>query len=95
MILNDMIDIKERRDELKGLIQTRKNDLFLLLDYATNYKQAERWRRKLKKFQNDPMRLVRTMKDLHLQIRELQKEFILLNELLNKAAESKEKNNVS
>jgi hypothetical protein len=91
MQANNIVDVKQHRDELKEFIQTRKNDLFMILDYATKYKKSDKRRVKLRNFRNDPVRLVTTIKDIHIHIRELQKEFKLLNKILKKTVKAKEK----
>jgi hypothetical protein len=62
----NIIDVKNHRDELKDFIQTRKNDLCLILDYATNYKKADKLRVKLMNFRDNPLRFSHHLQHEHM-----------------------------
>lgn len=81
--------IKTKKAEVNEHIDCHQKNISLLLDFAMGYKQLSWTRFKLKPYQKCDTRLLSTLKNLHAQIRELEKESDLLNQLLIKTKKEK------
>jgi hypothetical protein len=87
--MNKLSIIIKRATELKQDITIRKKDLLRLLDFATGYKTLSKPRFLLVRFQKNDLRLIATLKQLHIQIREMQKEYRLLTQIIQQSRGSK------
>jgi len=89
MTMNDLeIElIKMKKAIVDENIDCHQKNISLLLDFAAGYKKLSWTRFKLKSYQKNDLRLISTLKNLHLQIRELEKESELLHKILLKNKE--------
>lgn len=82
-----MIDeeyVAKIKDELYEDITLRKNSIELLLDFATGYKKLPDKNFRLIPYQKNDLRLISSIKQIHIKIRELEKEYKLLNKMFKK-----------
>lgn len=87
-IADQMDNILIRSNALKQTIHRHRENIRLLLDFATGYKKRQPTRLFNRSSDNARnTRLVATLKNLHCQIRELQKEYNLLNKIMIKNTE--------
>jgi len=83
-------NIEQTRDNLKTEASRRIEYMRSLLDFATGYKKLKNQNFSLLNYQHNEKRLLSTIKMLHCQMREFQKDIKLLDKLLK---HQKHKNN--
>jgi hypothetical protein len=82
--MNEFEAIIARKETIDELIRCHQKNKTLLLDFAIGYKKSSHDTLLPRHFQNDPLRLAATLKNLHQQMRELEKERLLLYPYLKK-----------
>lgn len=86
----DKEHVVQRKNELYKNITTRKKDIVLLLDFATGYKKLPDQNFRILRYERNDFRLIFTIKQIHEQIREFEKEYNLLNKMHKKSREKKQ-----
>jgi hypothetical protein len=75
-------NIEQTRDKLKKEVLRRQEYMRSILDFATGYKKLPNQNHSLLKYRNSDQRFISTIKMLHCQLREFQKDIKLLDKLL-------------
>ncbi len=79
--------IVQKKNELQESMTIRKKDIELLLDFSTGYKKLPDQDFGIMPYQKNYFRLISTIEQIHKQIRELKKEYKLLNKMIKKSKE--------